>query len=157
MQNPIAIANYFIKRSMADGTELTPMKLVKLVYIAHGWYLALKGEPLLPEAIEAWKYGPVVSKVYHTFKKYGRDCITSLEYQGNNIPDVTDSETTTFLDKIWDVYKKYTGLQLSTLTHQPNTPWDIAWNSENGCNAKSVIIRNELIEAHYKEKIVVKK
>jgi uncharacterized phage-associated protein len=149
MQNPIAVANYFIRKSMDDGCELTPMKLVKLVYIAHGWYLALQGEELLPEAVEAWRYGPVVPKIYHTFKKYTNERITSLAYEDNEIVIVTDPPVVRFLDKIWDTYKTYSGLQLSTLTHQPNTPWDIVWNTENGKSQQHAIIRNSLIKEHY--------
>jgi uncharacterized phage-associated protein len=151
MQNSIAVANYFIKKSLNDGTEVTPMKLVKLVYIAHGWHLALNnGEPLLPEAVEAWKYGPVVPKIYHTFKKYGGSRITSLESQDNEFPNITDPGLVTFLDKVWEIYKNYSGFQLSTLTHQPDTPWDIIWNRENGKSEKIAPIRNLLIEEHYK-------
>jgi hypothetical protein len=32
-----AIANYFIDKALEDDRELTPMKLIKLVYLAHGW------------------------------------------------------------------------------------------------------------------------
>jgi uncharacterized phage-associated protein len=39
-----AIANYFIGKSITNPkTSLTPLKLIKLVYVAHGWYLAHPG------------------------------------------------------------------------------------------------------------------
>jgi uncharacterized phage-associated protein len=49
-----AVANEFLKLAEQDGVKLSPMKLLKLVYFAHGWHLALKGEPLLNERVEAW-------------------------------------------------------------------------------------------------------
>jgi uncharacterized phage-associated protein len=55
-----AIANEFIKVAKRNGVLLTPMKLQKLVYFAHGWYLALLGKPLINEPVEAWKFGPVI-------------------------------------------------------------------------------------------------
>ncbi len=44
------IANEFLKMNGAMG-RLTQMHLQKLVYIAHGWKLALVGEPLADDAI----------------------------------------------------------------------------------------------------------
>lgn len=154
MEQPLAVANYFVQKSMNDGAELTPMKLVKLTYIAHGWYLALsKGQPLISEAVQAWKYGPVVPGVYHAFKKYGVARITALEPSPVGIPVVHDPEVTRFLDRIWEVYKRYTGLELSTLTHQKDTPWDIVWNQKNGKENYGEIIPNEIIREHYDRKI----
>ena len=157
MENSIAVANYFIKKANDEGVELTPMKLLKLVYIAHGWYLALRDDALIDEGVEAWKYGPVIPSVYRGFKEYGNGQVSKPSYifteNGQIItPIVEDEHKQSFLDKVWDAYKKYNGLQLSTLTHQPNTPWDIVWNKENGKRKESALIRNQLIKEHYKEK-----
>ena len=48
--NPTTVANYFIDKYSKTG-DLTPMKIIKLTYIAYGWYLALtdKKERLLHE------------------------------------------------------------------------------------------------------------
>ena len=54
-----------------------------------------------------------------------------------------------FLDRIWDVYGKYTGIQLSNMTHQENTPWDTVWNKQDGKNQKDAIIPNETIKTYY--------
>ena len=37
----LSIANYFVLLSQQDELILRPLKLVKLVYIAHGYLLAL--------------------------------------------------------------------------------------------------------------------
>jgi uncharacterized phage-associated protein len=156
MISSIAIANYFIKKSLDTATELTPMKLVKLVYISHGWNLGLKGEPLINEAVQAWKYGPVVKSVYQAFKKYGSEQVTSLEteFVGNSlITPCASEEETPLLDKIWDVYGKMNGIQLSSLTHQPGTPWDIIWHRQGGNIVSGKQIPNDLIKQHYLEKI----
>jgi uncharacterized phage-associated protein len=153
MESAFSVANYFIKKSLEDKTEMTPMKLIKLVYIANGWYLALTKHPLFPERIEAWKYGPVIPSIYHAFKYYYNNQITNLYTDVfDDTPMPEDSDVISFLNKIWDVYGRYDGLQLSSLTHQKNTPWDIAWNG-GGNKKNSVSIDNEIIKKHYMEKM----
>ena len=156
MKAPLEIANFFIEKSLSTGRELTPMKLVKLVYISHGWHLGLTEKPLIAEAAQAWKYGPVIISVYHDFKKYGGRQITSLEPSlpsSRYYPIVTDTELVRFLNRIWDVYSKFSGGQLSTLTHKEGTPWDIVWNEKGGKKLENTVIPNELIRQHYKTKI----
>ncbi|WP_431213380.1 Panacea domain-containing protein [Puia sp. P3] len=119
MENPLAIANYFIRKSIDSGEELTSMKLIKLVYISHGFYLALTGNSLLNEAVQAWKYGPVVKSVYQETKKYGSGPVTAYFVDSaNNVPFPADKTIYPFLDKIWEIYGKFNGLQLSALTHE---------------------------------------
>lgn len=49
------IANYFLELSAKK--DISPLKIQKLVYIAHGWHLALYGEPLVQDELaEAWEY-----------------------------------------------------------------------------------------------------
>ena len=66
-----AVANYFIDLANAKKIQITPMKLQKLIYFAHGWHLAIIGEPLIDECVQAWSYGPVIDSIYHEFKEYG--------------------------------------------------------------------------------------
>lgn len=159
-ENSLAVANYFINKANEEGVELTQMKLIKLVYIAHGWHLALKGEPLIDEGAQAWKYGPVIPSIYHAFKHYGNNQISQPGYiftvDGLITPAIKDKSKIDFLNKVWDVYKDYNGLQLSTLTHQKNTPWDIIWNQNGGNKNDSQPISNKLIQDHYKTKVKTK-
>lgn len=60
MYSPVQIANKFITLGNQHHNPLTHMQLQKLTYIAHGYYLALTGKPLLNECVSAWKYGPVI-------------------------------------------------------------------------------------------------
>jgi uncharacterized phage-associated protein len=155
MENPIAIANYFISKSLASGEELTPMKLIKLVYISHGWYLAITNEPLLSEGVQAWKYGPVVNSVYRGTKKFGKGQVTEMLFDTRTMsfPVPTNPQVIALLERIWAVYGKYNGLELSALTHQDGTPWDITWNVRHGKSHNAVVISNDLIKDHYRSKL----
>ena len=45
----LAVADYIL----TNGKSFTPMQIMKLVYIAHGWSLGLRQKPLIRERIEA--------------------------------------------------------------------------------------------------------
>lgn len=140
------IANYFIEKS--DYT-ITPMKVLKLVYIAHGWCLAITDSPLIDEPVEAWRYGPVIRNLYDGFKRYGNQPITELAqylYEEENI----SQECSKLLDKIWGIYGDYTGVQLSNLTHKKGTPWDKIWK-QHEARADFYKIDDELIKNYYKK------
>lgn len=51
--------------------SLTPIKLQKILYYVYVDCLVNKGTKLFNTPIEKWKFGPVVSSVYHNLKNYG--------------------------------------------------------------------------------------
>lgn len=136
-----AIANELLELARLDGKKLTPMQVQKLVYFAHGWNLALTGEPLIDERIEAWEYGPVVKSLYKDFREFGSGFITKLakapdldgaEYSWTTpcIDDGPDDELNEFtkalVQKIWEVYGGYSAFRLSEMTHAETSPWTAA-------------------------------
>lgn len=146
--SPTTIANYFIEKHSKDG-ELTPMKLLKLTYIAYGWYLAVtNGEKkLLNEQPVAWDLGPVFPSLYSNIKKsYEKWKITKkipVSFSEN-----IDEQDKTFLNRIWDLYGKHDGEYLSALTHEEGTPW-----SEVYCKGCNSILTDESILKHYSSKL----
>lgn len=145
--SPIIIANYFIQEKGKFG-KLTPMKLIKLTYLAYSWYLTLNNgkERLTFEKPQAWDYGPVFPSLYQSLKRYGRTEIGSiLHYDKDEVIDTADSE---FLNKIWSMYGKYDGVQLSAMTHSEDTPWKS--NHTKGYNYE---ISDEAILEHYIPKL----
>ncbi|MEZ5001866.1 MAG: DUF4065 domain-containing protein [Chitinophagales bacterium] len=150
MNSSLSVANYFIDKSISEGrNDLTPMKLIKLVYIAHGWHLAINNEVLIDENAEAWRYGPVIPSVYNKFKHFKNNNISMKCSDNTAINDVSIP----LLDKVWDVYKNYSGVQLSAKTHEVGTPWYITWYSVKNAEYMSLQIPDNLIRDHYKSKL----
>lgn len=146
MYSPITIANYFLNEYKDVG--ITPMKLVKLVYISHGWHLGITGKVLIDENPEAWKYGPVIPTIYHKFKLYGgREIIGCV----NAITETIDNEVKELLNTIWKVYGMYSAVELSAMTHEVGTPWYITWHGTN--RWAHMQIPEKLIKEHYAEKL----
>jgi uncharacterized phage-associated protein len=119
------------------------MRLLKLVYISHGWMLALCDQPLFRESAEAWKYGPVVSSVYHAYKQFGGNTITAIPQAE---PSGFSDNEKSIMSQVWTIYLPYNALQLSALTHSPNSPWAITVR-ESGLGAR---ISNDLIKEYYR-------
>jgi len=155
-----AVANKFIDIAKEKDSPITPMKLQKLVYFAHGWYLSLtNGQPLIDEKIEAWRYGPVVPSLYHEFKSHGNRPIegyaTDPQIIDHDFRSITphlpdDKNLSAFINKIWEVYGKYTGVQLSNITHQSETPWAETWGSEGVPNNTDI---DDLVIKKYFDKV----
>lgn len=155
--NPIAIANFFVDKGVDQGRPITPMQLVKLVYITHGWYLALTGKPLIDEEVQAWKYGPVVNSVYHTFKWWGGSPITIPSdrvraVESDALKGVSNMDE--FLHSIWKRYSHLSGVQLSTITHEEGSPWHTVWERQGGKNRVGAVIPDPLIRGYYKNKLL---
>ena len=149
---PTAIANHFILMAKQDRIkDLTPMKLIKLVYIAYAWHLALHSKPLFNEKIEAWPYGPVIPSLYHEFKRFGNTRIT--EYlaadfdMDKNYVDypIIDYEkhtgTSGILYAVWKFYKHYSAYELSELTHMGEAWKDARKKGEPIMDDKLIIER----------------
>jgi uncharacterized phage-associated protein len=139
-----AVANWFLEKAQSKDKSLTPMKAQKLVFFAHGWYLALKDARLIGEPVYAWKWGPVIKSLYDAFKSYGSGPITQLAkspgrlrgvratgFATPHVPD-RDADTIAFLERIWDVYGRFSGIQLSNMTHMDGTPWKDVYKQYGG-------------------------
>jgi uncharacterized phage-associated protein len=154
-----AVANTLLDFADAENIKLTPMKLLKLVYFAHGWHLALRNEPLIDERIEAWKFGPVVPRLYHQFKSDGTSGISDRAYDWHlrdkmmtrTEPRVPEGWTSDFLKKVLSVYGGFSGPQLSALTHEAGTPWHNTWTA-SGQFAKGTDIPDDEIKSYFLRK-----
>lgn len=128
--DPRAIANRILDIRQEAGEPLSIMQLIKLVYIADGWALALLGKPLVNEDPEAWRYGPVFRSVYNAFSGLGSRPIEGRAYvRGTQIPlseELSDDEEK-IVRMVVNSYGKLSAFTLSNLTHQAGTPWSKAY------------------------------
>jgi uncharacterized phage-associated protein len=144
----IKVANEFLGLARDDKPPrpLTPLQLIKLVYIAHGFSLVYLDQPLLNEPPQAWQYGPVVPSLYHAVKQYGSSPITDPIF-GDTDPQELSLPARELIAAVYRAYGHLSGIQLSNMTHQQNTPWSTTWNRVG----KNAIIPNDIIQSHYRE------
>jgi len=136
------VADYVLWLACESEKSLTPMQLLKLVYLCHGWMLGIHARPLIWENVEAWKYGPVIPSVYHAYKKFGGGPIPIVP---KDEPEGFDEPERDIMKQVWDAYGRFNGIQLSTITHEKNSPWDITFRDD----ARGVPIPNDLIADHF--------
>ena len=145
------VANYFLDLARLDGLGIDAMKMQKLIYFAHGWYLAVMDKRLIYDRIEAWNYGPVIPVIYNEFKEFGRNHINRYANisDGNQAEKILsdDPDVKETIKFVWDTYKNYTSVQLSNLTHEEDTPWDLTRKRYPGSH--NPLIADELIKRHY--------
>lgn len=147
MFNPksLTVAKELLDRLKLVDPAVTPMQLIKLVYVAHGYMLGRHGRPLLDESVEAWQYGPVVRSVYNAVKKYKSQPIESVDFPFFLKPVPLAPEELAVLDEVTKVYGKAPAVTLSSATHKPDTPWTMTWRAQG----KNSTISNDLIEGFY--------
>lgn len=143
---PRAIANEFLK---LNGGSMNQMKLQKLVYISHGWNLAINREPLVSGRIEAWDGGPVMRTIWNHLRDVGFNTTNSLMGRSKTEPFevVLSSDERAIIQHVWAKYGGYSGLELSEMTHEPGTPWS---NAYFGKGRNSALSQND-IQQHFVE------
>lgn len=143
------IARRLLDLARNDIHSLTPLELIKMTYLAHGWSLGLRGEPLVDEAVQAWQYGPVFPELYHAIKHYRASPVqdvpagASESFVANELTQDDDA----LVQAVYNAYKRFNGVQLSALTHQPGTPWSDTWTRYG----KNTPIENDSIREHFKK------
>lgn len=154
-----AVANAFVAFAREEPQFLfDQMKLQKLLYYAHAWRLAIHGEALFDEDLEAWPWGPVVRDIYNQTAGLGRGRIdqTFLHLSAADFalmePKQPDDEILGFLRDVWDSHKRFTGIQLSNSTHAPGEPWAIVKRGYGSLAGKPTI-PNDLIQRVFLEKL----
>jgi len=140
------IANWFVQKFKDEGQLLTIMKLLKLVYLAHGWYLGATGKSLIKNRVEAWQYGPVIPDVYYAFRNQGVVLNGECKFFDANIDD---EYARVILGFVCDNYGAMSAEELSDLTHEKNAPWDIAISARG----RFTPIANGSIFAYYNHKM----
>jgi uncharacterized phage-associated protein len=143
----LAVAQEILNNVKCQGCALTPMQLIKLSYIAHGYMLGRYGKPLLNESVKAWQYGPVVPSVYAAVRQYKDTPVTEID--GASDVSLSDEEKL-IIKQVVDKYANFDGIVLSTATHKTDTPWELTWR-HSGQNAS---ISNDMIRHFYVHEVI---
>lgn len=158
------IAKWFLYKNYAEQKQkiasnddyevyegITHLKLQKLLYNAQGVCLALTGEKLFEDDLEAWTHGPVVKEVYDTYCVFGKNSIIIPATPENDeiVRKIeSDANVKEILDMVYDNFSIYTAWQLREMSHAKGSPWDKT--------EKNTIIDTNLIKEYFENEVVEK-
>ncbi len=152
-----AVVNGILTQAKNQNRSLTQMELYKRLYFVYGVYLAETGDKLFNEQVEAWVFGPVVEKIYHSFKHFGKKFINEKYFDMGDseeekiVPVVEGNEKLIkIIDIIAEVYENADGKDLSIITHRKGSPWDTFWDEQR----RNMPISDESIKTYFKEKMI---
>jgi uncharacterized phage-associated protein len=156
MYDARGVANFFIGRALECSRPISAMTLLKVLYFAHGWYLAKHHRALVAQPFEAWKHGPVVRVVYDQIKGQGSKSISyklkSFDVDQCGFVETCCSfsaETERFLADIFDCYSQFHPFTLSDLTHIEGSPWDVVWSKAERKAVPGMVISNNIIKTWF--------
>lgn len=141
------VANEFLRIAADRGRKLTNMQLQKLVYIAHGYTLAILHEPLIAQNVQAWRYGPVIRDLYTALSKYGAGLVTDFIPVARR--EALSETHRAIVSTVEEAYSRFSGPQLSTMTHKAGTPWAKTYNPNSFWNNEPIV--DDDIERYYVE------
>jgi len=124
------VAEYYLccSTDKDSGDLISNLKIQKLVYYAQGIHLAATGKPLFDDEIVAWMHGPVVEKLYHTYKgNYDGPIEPTTGY----VMPKFDAQTKQLLDEVYRMLGQYSAWKLREMTHK-ETPWINAYRKGSG-------------------------
>ena len=154
------IADELIRLASSEGKAFNQMQLQELVYIAHGWCLAISGQPLTGDRPEALEHGPEYRRLAEALAHCGVDPVTSpvdshVAVEKGPETDATQSgraELSKFeQDILGRIYADYGNLdirKLAKVTRAKGTPWDEVYDGGAG---KYRDIPHNLIKAQFSD------
>ena len=138
----VAVARFLLVEAAKRDFVVTPMKLQKLVFLAHAWMLALYGMPLVGGRLEAWDFGPVFPALYRRLKHRGAEPLSAADLPESD--EAFEDDVRELLVWIVERYGPLTAAQLSRLTHRKNSPWELS--RRHGRNER---ISTQMIRFYY--------
>jgi uncharacterized phage-associated protein len=109
MVDVVGIASYISERYRKEfGERIDEMKLHKLLYFTQRECIVQTGEPLFPEVLHAWKYGPVMPEIRLLYKE---DRLKSVP------PDEVMQPYRAVMDEVFREYATSKPLTLVSISH----------------------------------------
>ena len=130
---------------------LTPLKLMKMTFIAHGWHLGLYHASLIDEDAYAWTAGPVFKDLYNATSIYRMMKVEKVPlsyFEQHQETKLSDAQ----VDLINAVEKGYGALtehELCAITMTKGSPWERTVEMNNGKLHADLVISKELTENYY--------
>ena len=141
MYSAVELAKYIVRRCLDEGCPVSNLQLQKIMYFIQRDFLQKEDRSAFREDIEAWRFGPVVPKVYYLFCGSGAMPIHIV----SPVVDVITNDDIKMIDIIVEDKRSKDPWDLVEETHKKNGPWDLTY--QNGKGFRQIISR-DIIKKH---------
>lgn len=134
----------------------THLKLQKLVYYVCALYYTFEKKSMIHSDVlvpwEAWVHGPANRYLHNEYRDSGLNYYEIKYDESLNKFNLLNDEEKCFIDEVLDLFGKYDGVTLETLTHK-EVPWLEARGSLNPNIPSNNLIDYETMYKYYREYI----
>lgn len=127
--NALTVAKYIINKCIFTQSPITNMRLQYILYLAQERSLKDELSVLFSDDIKAWRFGPVVPKVYYHFCGFGS---MPIKFPCESTMALLTIAQINIIDKVVDGYANVPIWELSERTNKNNGPWSITYNANKG-------------------------
>lgn len=115
----VEIARYVVKKCIADELPISNLQLQNILYFIQKSFLKNKNRVAFEDDIEAWKFGPVIPKVYYRYSGFGSMPIT-LDLSEPVSLDLADK---LIIDSVIEDFRNKSYYRLGNSIHHPLGEW----------------------------------
>ncbi|GHS98669.1 hypothetical protein AGMMS50276_20890 [Synergistales bacterium] len=156
MADILEFAEYLIcldrEKARVEGedavSDMTPLKLQKLLYYCQGYSLGLYEKSLFEEAIHAWPHGPVFISVYNKYKAFGG---TPIPFE-SVVEPVMDERAQKIAEMVMRYEGRFTAWALRDKTHMEK-PWNYTYNKLGSNSRISEDIIREFFSSRFNDEL----
>lgn len=127
--NSVAVAKYIAAYANDHHITINITKIQKLLYVAYGVFLAVKGERLTNEHPQAWPYGPVFPTTRNKLLKVDLYSISKTDDDLRSMQ--SDEDLNALMNLIFGAFGSWSAGQLTNWSHGDGTPWQRTMSSED--------------------------
>lgn len=120
--NSVVMARLIAAYAIDNGFSINMTKIQKLLYVAYGVSLAVKGERLVNEHPQAWPYGPVFPTTRNKLLKENIHAISLKEECFSEMRK--DKDTMELLELVFRSFGNWSAAGLTGWSHKPDSPWE---------------------------------
>jgi uncharacterized phage-associated protein len=136
------VAKFIVQNS----SQVSNLKLQKLLYYVQGWHLGLHGTIVFPERIEAWVHGPVVPDVFFHFRHFRW---TPIQIEADEVK--VDEAIENHIREVLKVYAPLSASQLEMISHM-ESPWKQARGHLSPEETSHAVITPESMKAYFRKR-----
>jgi len=162
LYNSLDVAGCIINHAIDISHPVSNLSLQKILYYIQAAFLIKEEQIAFDEPISAWKYGPVVEKVYHEYKTYIDEVIdkkvetkTEISFENdiaifteesyNPEENIDNAQHLQIIKQITEAKLKYSPFELVDKTHE-EAPWIEA--TKHGCRYIDLELIKEYFVVH---------